>query len=129
MMTTPRKKAGIWMDHSNAHVLDFTSGTIEETIITSGQSDGEKSHGNAGNENLIHHKENDQLAAYYNHLKASIRNYDEVVLFGPTTAKNELVNLIKHDHLFEKIKVTALHADKMTANQQHAFVKDHFSNN
>jgi len=50
-----------------------------------------------------------------------------VLLFGPTTAKNELANLLKDDHLFEKIKVEVRQADRMTENQEHAFVKDHFS--
>lgn len=56
-----------------------------------------------------------------------IRNYDEVILFGPTNAKVELLNILKKDHLFEKIKIDVLPADKMTENQLHAFVKEHFS--
>ena len=56
----------------------------------------------------------------------AIKNYDEVLIFGPTHAKEELVNLLKADRHFENIKIDVKHADKMTENQQHAFVKDYF---
>jgi hypothetical protein len=49
-----------------------------------------------------------------------------VILFGPTDAKIELFNLIKNNRQFEHIKIATLPADKMTENQQHAFVKDYF---
>ena len=56
-----------------------------------------------------------------------VKNYDEVILFGPTDAKVELFNILKADQHFDKIKIDIKQADKMTENQQHAFVKDHFS--
>jgi len=77
-------------------------------------------------ENLMHNKQQHQRSEYYKRLSEVIRNYEEVVLFGPTTAKNELANLLKDDHHFEKVKVVVKHADKMTENQQHAFVRKHF---
>jgi hypothetical protein len=43
------------------------------------------------------------------------------------SAKTELLNLLKADHLFEKIKIETKDADKMTQNEQHAFVREHFS--
>jgi len=51
-------------------------------------------------------------------------NYDEVLLFGPTDAKSELVNTIKDNHLFEKIKIEVKPADKMTEIEQHEFLKE-----
>jgi len=55
-----------------------------------------------------------------------MKDYDEVLLFGPTNAKNELVNILKVDHHFDEIKIEVKPADKMTENQQLAFVKEHF---
>jgi len=52
---------------------------------------------------------------------------DSVFLFGPTDAKVELFNILEADHRFAKIKIEVKHADKMTENQQHAFVKKFFS--
>ncbi len=64
---------------------------------------------------------------FYNHLEGIIRDYTDVLLFGPTDAKTELFNIIKADHRFADIKIDVLDTDKMTENQQHAFVKKHFS--
>lgn len=52
--------------------------------------------------------------------------YEEVLLFGPTEAKNELLNLLQADHHFDKINIEIRQANKMTENQQHAFVKEYF---
>jgi hypothetical protein len=49
-----------------------------------------------------------------------------VVLFGPTDAKKELLNLVKTDHLFEGIKIEVKNSDKMTEDQMHTFVRDYF---
>ena len=48
------------------------------------------------------------------------------MLFGPTNAKTELLNLLKADHHFDKINIETKQADKMTENQQHAFVREYF---
>jgi hypothetical protein len=48
------------------------------------------------------------------------------VLFGPTDAKNELLNQIKTDHLFEGIKIEVKNSDKMTEDQMQTFVRDYF---
>ena len=56
-----------------------------------------------------------------------ILNFSEVILFGPTDAKVELFNILKANHNFENIKIDVQQADKMTDNQQHAFVRNHFS--
>ena len=48
-------------------------------------------------------------------------------LFGPTNAKIELLNLLRADHQFEKIKLETKDSDKMTQNEQHAFVRDYLT--
>lgn len=58
-----------------------------------------------------------------------IKNYNKVILFGPTDAKTELLNTLKGDHHFSKIEREAKQADKMTENQQYTFVKEYFSGN
>ena len=121
------KKLGIWMDHSSANVMEFTKDSIKTIIINSKFTHQEKEHTLSKNENLMHNKEQHQQADYYKSLAEVIRNYHEVVLFGPTSAKAELHNLIKADHNFKDINVVVKAADKMTENQQYAFVKDYFS--
>ncbi|MEO7043710.1 MAG: hypothetical protein ABI091_00280, partial [Ferruginibacter sp.] len=72
-------------------------------------------------------KEQQQESEYYKVLGESIKNYDQVLLFGPTNAKIELSNILEDDLSFSKIKIEIRQADKMTENQEHAFVREYFS--
>lgn len=123
---TTTKNIGIWMDHSVAHLMELKNDEIITNNITSSFTHQEKEHSLSKNENLMHNKEQHQQAKYYNAIKDATKNYESILLFGPTTAKSELLNLMKADHHFEKIKIESLQADKMTENQLHAFVKNHF---
>ena len=76
----------------------------------------------------MHNKEQHRQSDYYKKIGGEILQYDEVVLFGPTNAKSELANMLKEDHRFASIKLEIKSSDKMTENQEHAFVKDYFSN-
>jgi hypothetical protein len=123
---TTAKNLGIWMDHSNAHIMALTAGPMETTIIESKFTHGEKQHSLGSSENLMHHKEQHQQSAYYKRLGEIIKNYEEVILFGPTNAKVELFNTLRADRQFANIKIEVRQTDKLTENQQHAFVRDHF---
>jgi hypothetical protein len=125
-MTTP-SSLGIWMDHSNAHLMEFTADPIETKNLESKFTHNVKEQSLGKSENLMHNKEQHQQAGYYKELGKIILNYGNVLLFGPTDAKTELLNILRADHHFDKIKFEIKQADKMTEHQQHAFVKDHFS--
>jgi stalled ribosome rescue protein Dom34 len=119
---TPTKNLGIWMDHASANLMEFTNEPIETKTVESAFTHEEKA-------DVMHNKEQQQQSAFYKKIGESIKNYDEVILFGPTDAKQELFNLLKADHHFDKIKIEVKQSDKMTENQQHAFVKDYFKQN
>ena len=114
------------MDHSVAVLLDFTDDTIVKRNIESEIiiPDGEFTL--TLNENSLQNKQQQRNLNYYKKVGDAIRNYNEVLLFGPTDAKNELFNLIKNDNHFEDIKIKVKNADKMTENQMNAFVRVHF---
>lgn len=123
---TTTNNLGIWMDHASAHLIEFTVDPMETTTIDSAFTHQQKEESLSKGESLMHNKEQHEEATYYKQLMEAIRKYDAVLLFGPTTAKDELANLMKDNHLFAKIKVAVVHADKMTENQEHAFVKKYF---
>jgi stalled ribosome rescue protein Dom34 len=100
--------------------------TIETKTISSKFTHQEKEHSLSKSENLMHHKEQHQQHEFYKELGDVIKNYNEVVVFGPTDAKLELVNFLKQDHHFDNIKIEVKNADKMTEHQEYAFVKAHF---
>ena len=54
---TTSKNLGIWMDHSNAHIMEFTTGTIETKIISSKFTHDEKVESLNKSESLMHNKE------------------------------------------------------------------------
>jgi hypothetical protein len=56
----------------------------------------------------------------------AIKDCTEVLLFGPTDAKTELLHILRADHHFDNIEIEVMPADKMTETQQQAFVKDYF---
>ena len=116
---------GIWMDHSVANLIDinsknecrsivskFTSETKEEALIRS--------------ESLMHNKRQQMHEKFYDKIGAQILKYNHVLLFGPTNAKVELHNYLNKDLNFKNIKIDIESSDKMTDNEQVAFVKKHF---
>jgi hypothetical protein len=121
------KDLGIWMDHQTAHLMEFTTDPIQTTTIDSKFTHEEKEQKLARSENLMHNKEQHEQADYYRELGELIRDYDDIILFGPTEAKVELLNILRKDHRFAAINIQVEQADKMTVNQQHAFVKAYFS--
>jgi hypothetical protein len=123
------KRLGIWMDHSSAHLMEFTTSAFKTKTIESTFKHDEKELSLEKSENLMHNKEQHRQSEYYKKLGETIKNYEDVILFGPTDAKVELFNVLRKDHLFAKIKIEIRQADKMTENQQHAFVREHFSSN
>ena len=100
---TSQKKLGIWMDHANAHLLEFTASGGEEKVADTALTHEAKESNTGSSEHVIHNKEQQQKTEYYKKLGEAIRNFDEVVLFGPTNAKAELLNVLKADHRFENI--------------------------
>ncbi len=119
---------GIWMDHSIAHIMEYSPDSMASKTIESEFTQQEKSESRSKGESQMHNKAQNLQSAYYQQLGDVIKDYEAVVLFGPTDAKTELFNLLRADQQFEDIKIDVQPADKMTENQQHAFVKAHFQN-
>lgn len=121
-----KKQLGIWMDHSTAILFESNVNSTENKIIVAQVGEQDEAL-NTRDETLIQNKEQNELSGFFNRLSEVIIHYDEVLLFGPTNAKTELVNRLKSDHHFDEIKIKVKPADKMTENQQHAFVNEHFN--
>ena len=120
------KKLGIWMDHSNAHLIEFSSEVKETKTISSDYTFQEKEETLQNSEKGMHNKEQHKQTTYYKNVATAIREFDEVILFGPTNAKGELHNLLKENHLYDKIKIEIQNTDKMSDKEQHSFVRNHF---
>lgn len=118
---------GIWMDHASAHLMELDYDNMKTITIESKFTTEEKRETLQKGEKAMQHKEQHEELAYFKAIAAAIKNYQEVLLFGPTEAKVELFNILKADHHFDKIIVETRQTDKMTNNEQHAFVKEYFA--
>ena len=120
------RKLGIWMDHSNAYLMELANDIIVQRVVSE-LANHESEFNFYKGEKLIHKKEQHLQLSYYKKIGDIIKKYQDVVLFGPTDAKNELLNKIKTDHLFEDIKIEVKNSDKMTEDQMQTFVRDYFN--
>jgi hypothetical protein len=71
-------------------------------------------------------KEKRKHAKFYKDLSETIKYYDEVVIFGASDSKNELVNILTSNDKFSNIKIEVKETDNLTETQQNNFVKEHF---
>ncbi len=114
------------MDHSNAHLIEFSSEVKETITISSDYTFEDKGETFTSSENIMHNKEQHKQTTFYINIANVIREFGEVLLFGPTNAKLELYNNLKANHLFNNIKIEIQNTGKMTDRDQHTFVRNHF---
>jgi peptide subunit release factor 1 (eRF1) len=84
---TTEKNLGIWMDHSNAHLIELTVESIETKTIESKFTHQAKEQSLGKSENVMHNKEQHQQSEYYKQLGEVIKNYRDGILFGSTSRK------------------------------------------
>lgn len=98
------KKIAVWLDHQQAHFIRVKKEKIVVETIASGQETQVRYKGETGTGTKLgktrssnqefkkHEKEKNTLLKYYKELSKAMEKYDFIYLFGPTTAKSELLN-------------------------------------
>ncbi len=101
-----KKKIAVWLDHQVAHLIKLKNEKVSVKTIESGKEsqvriEGEGTNGSklsktrsSNQEFKTHQREQNSALKYYKELFATIAKADIIYLFGPTTAKEELLNLI-----------------------------------
>ncbi|MCX6311926.1 MAG: hypothetical protein NT084_09875 [Bacteroidetes bacterium] len=130
----------VWMDHHQAHLIylktkdEYSIESLESTYDARPRIDGEEATGviigkyrATNNEYKKHNIENNHLQEFYDALRKTLQKYDEILLFGPTTAKVEFFNILFDDKSFSGKRISMESADKMTAPQMIAFAKSFYS--
>ncbi len=137
-----KKQTGIWLDLRNAYIIDLLSkeeegsstsvrhlvSGIEESAATGGTRS-KTPWGPQGGDNQRsaqerrHHEEKH----FFEKIIAALDpDTDELVLFGPSEAKDGLLNDMEtHKHFHPKVKGVES-ADQMTQHQMEAWVRDYF---
>ena len=121
------KKLAVYLDHSSAILFDFGIAAIEfKKIESEFVFQDRKSIFHKG-ENHLHNKEQHLQHKYYEQIGDAILDFEDVLLFGPTDAKTELFNILMESNRFGNIRIKVKATDKLTENQQLAFVNNYFS--
>lgn len=81
------------------------------------------------NESKKSNKKISQEQEYYKTLEHMLSEFDNILLTGPTTAKNELFNRILKNKLFGGKRVGVENADKMTDKELTDLMERYFENN
>ena len=128
MQIHQKKYVGVWMDHAIANVMVYVADHITTTRIVNEFTHQQKEESLSKSEKLMHHKEQQDQAAFYEAITTQIQDFSEILLFGPTNAKSELANLLKANHRFDDTMIIIETTDKLNEHQQVASVTKHFSN-
>ena len=121
-----KKRLGIWISDLDAHLMDFKTdiielNTIESTFTQQDKFEEEDDRKRQAKEKRKHNK-------FHKELSETIKYYDEVVIFGPSESKKNLVDILSSDEKFAHIKIVVKDIENLTESQQYNFVKEHFLN-
>jgi hypothetical protein len=120
------KRLAIYMDHFTATIIEYVDSAKALKTVQSDFNNFEKEKIIQKGEIHLHNKEQDKQSEFYKKLRDELLEGDEVLLFGPTTAKTELTNILNNDSHFKNRKITLKNTDKLTDKQQIAFVNECF---
>lgn len=121
------KRAGIWMDYSVAHIMEYTGEGVERQRIESRLVPKSKTADKPAIPSVAHFREKRKLIGFYKKISNAVARFDMVVLFGPTKAKNQLLHLLNNDKQFDEIRIDIRQAGKMTDYQLKDYVNTYFS--
>lgn len=139
MNTKISKQIGLWLDHAQAHFIDISKGqAVVETTFSDNRRhehfNGENPVGTklsptraTNNEHHIHNIKREALHEYYKVLADRLKGYDDIYLFGPTSAKDELFNVLTVDKHFTGKNILVESSDNLTENQMVAKVKHYYN--
>ena len=114
------------MDHFTAVIIEYTNSAEAIKTIKSEFNHFEKEKILQKGESHMHNKEQNLQQEFYSKLRQELLNYDTILLFGATNAKTELLNILQTDTKFLNVEISLKNTDKLTENQQIAFVNDCF---
>lgn len=141
MSTTTKNKIAVFLDHASATFIGFENGaafiieTVESPYERIKREEGEGSDKAkfgaspqfaSNNENKKNNIAQNELKEYFSILEQKLLKHDEILLFGPTTAKEKLHNLLAENKQFLTKSIVVKASDKISDNQKMAFVKAYF---
>lgn len=120
-------KTGVWMDHSNAHIISLANTVQMPQTIASGFTgrDKEKIPGQSKSTMLCLQQR--EQSAYHKNIAAALIESNEVFLFGPTDAKDDLYKMLREDHNFDAVTIEFYNSYKIIGSEDFELSENCFS--
>ncbi len=123
---------GIWIDHRQAFILkadkmaDISMTHVKSDVEAHNHGGESEEHLSVVNQHRHEERRKNEMKAFTREIIKHIIDADEILIFGPGTAKFAFKNeLEEHKVLAEKLKGVE-GADQLTEAELKAFVKDYF---
>ena len=132
------KKIGLWLDHIDAHFIEMQDEhELFETLHSGKESilriKGESGNGikmgnyrSTNNEHQVQMRDKEILSDYYKNIAKRLENFEEIFIFGASTAKDELYNLLRTNKHFDGKLIQIESSDQITKKQMIARVRAFF---
>ena len=117
----PKQFAGVWLDNQHAMIISKNADDFEVTEkIKSVVSQ------SGGNEHTINNGKNTEHLKFLKSVSAALTSFDEILIFGPGQAQEQLQHHLADDQQFKGKKISIDTAEKMTDPQAVAAVRTFF---
>jgi stalled ribosome rescue protein Dom34 len=119
-----KKFAGVWLDSVKAMIIiqnekEAGSYILNETVK------GAHSH-SGSNEHTMNNARQSEDLKYFKSVATALLPFDEILIFGPGQAQEQLQHHLQEQVTFQKKKITIDTAQQLTDNQAIATVRDFF---
>ncbi|HVE61686.1 MAG TPA: hypothetical protein VNA26_07700 [Chitinophagaceae bacterium] len=116
-----KQNAGVWIDNQKAMIItaDGADFSIKEKLKADENFGG-------GSEHSINNAKQSGNLKYFKAISGRLLNYDEILIFGPGKAQEQLQNHLEEDAQFNNKKITVDSAEHITEPQMIAMVRDFF---
>ncbi len=121
-----KKKLAIYLDHSTANSIEYTNTAHLLSTVKLEFNPVEKKEVLQKGESHLHDKEQHLQQQFYKKISNASLGFSTVVLFGPTTAKAELENILTNDNRFSNVDVMLKITDKLNQKEQIDYVNNLF---
>jgi hypothetical protein len=126
------------MDHSEAHIMDTNNNdglitTLCNEHVSRERFAGEGPdgtvlglHRSSTSESAKNERKSHETHDYYKTIAATVRVYDDVFVFGPTTAPREFTNYLREQPMFSDKHIVTEASDYITKPQMLERVRKHY---
>ena len=117
-----KQYAGIWLDGQHAAII--SSNESDEYVISARVKSPDSQSG--GSEHAINNGKKTEHSKYFKDVSQHLQGFDEILIFGPGQAQEQLQNHLKSEVTFNDKQVSIDSADQLTDPQMIAKVRDFF---